>query len=126
VNPEDGDAPATEEAPRNSGEVFYHRRGTRGLRGRRNHLPTWSRRTGTAIRNCSPQILARGLTFSFAVDWNIEAPRRDAGVRRHPRHPQAFFEFCEASKFSTAAELTRQWNEDPKQVAHGPGLSAWT
>jgi hypothetical protein len=61
------------------------------------------------------QILARGLTFSFAVDWNAKHPEVGPDWAVNPAIRKAFFEFCEASKFSTADELERQWNEDPNK-----------
>jgi carboxyl-terminal processing protease len=114
VNPEDGDAPATEEAPRNSGEVFYTDAG-RVVYAAGGITPDVVAKNGNRDSKLLAQILARGLTFSFAVDWNSKHPDVTQEFAVTPAIRQAFFEFCEASKFSTAAELTRQWNEDPNK-----------
>ena len=114
VNPEDGDAPAAEEAPRKSGEVFYTDAG-RVVYAAGGITPDVVAKNDNRDSKLLAQILARGLTFSFAVDWNTKHPDIGPDWSVNPAIRKAFFEFCEASKFSTADELERQWNEDPNK-----------
>jgi carboxyl-terminal processing protease len=114
VNPEDGDAPAPEEAPRKSGEVFYTD-AARVVYAAGGITPDVVAKNDNRDSKLLAQILARGLTFSFAVDWNAKHPDVGADWAVSPAIRKTFFEFCEASKFSTADELERQWNEDPNK-----------
>jgi len=116
VNPEDPDAnPATtEEAPRKSGEVFYTDAG-RVVYAAGGITPDVMAKNDSRDSKLLAQILARGLTFSFAVDWNSKHPDVTTEFVVTPAVRKAFFEFAENSKFSTAAELERQWNEDPNK-----------
>jgi carboxyl-terminal processing protease len=117
VNPEDGDAsnaPAAEEAPRKSGEVFYTEAG-RVVYAAGGITPDVMAKNDNRDSKLLAQILARGLTFSFAVDWTSKHPDVTPDFAVTPAVRDAFFQFCEASKFSTAGELQRQWNEDPNK-----------
>jgi carboxyl-terminal processing protease len=114
VNPADSDTPGDEpEPPKKEGEVFY----------------TDAGRTVYAAGGITPdvlvknnrdsklltQALARNLPFNFAVNWLVKHPDipRDVAVTSAMR--DEFFRFAEASKFSTAEELRRIWNEDPNR-----------
>ncbi len=114
VNPEDTDAPQAEEAPRKSGEVFYTDAG-RVVYAAGGITPDVVAKNDARDSKLLAQLLARGLTFSFAVDWSSEHPDITPEFEVTPAVREAFFQFCEASKFSTADELQRQWNEDPNK-----------
>jgi carboxyl-terminal processing protease len=114
VNPEDGDAPQTDEAPRKSGEVFYTDAG-RVVYAAGGITPDVMAKNDNRDSKLLAQILARGLTFSFAVDWTSKHPDVTQDFTVSPAVRAAFFQFCESSKFSTADELARQWNEDPNK-----------
>jgi hypothetical protein len=58
------------------------------------------------------QVLARNLPFTFAVNWLVKHPDVSRDVTITPAMREEFFRFAEASKFSTAEELKREWNED--------------
>ncbi len=111
VNPEDGDVPQPEEAPRKSGEVFYTDAG-RVVYAAGGITPDVMAKNDNRDSKLLAHLLARGLTFSFAVDWNSKHPNVGEDFAVTPAVRDAFFQFCEASKFSTAEELNRQWNED--------------
>jgi len=111
VNPEDGDVPQPEEAPRKSGEVFYTEAG-RVVYAAGGITPDVMAKNDNRDSKLLAHLLARGLTFSFAVDWNSKHPNVGEDFAVTPAVRDAFFQFCEASKFSTAEELNRQWNED--------------
>ncbi|MGH9368622.1 MAG: S41 family peptidase [Thermoanaerobaculia bacterium] len=114
VNPEEGDAPQAEEAPRKSGEVFYTDAG-RVVYAAGGITPDVIAKSDARDSRLLAQLLARGLTFSFAVDWTSKHPDVTHDFEVTPAVREAFFRFCEASKFSTAEELERQWNEDPNK-----------
>ena len=114
VNPEDGDKAAAEEAPRKSGEVFYTEAG-RVVYAAGGITPDVVAKNDNRDSKLLAQILARGLTFSFAVDWTSKHPDVTPDFSVTPEVRDAFFKFCEGSKFSSAEELVRQWNEDPNK-----------
>jgi carboxyl-terminal processing protease len=113
VNPEDGDTPSqTVEEPRKSGEVFYTDAG-RVVYAAGGITPDVIAKNDNRDSKLLAQLLARGLTFSFAVDWTSKHSDVGPDFAVTPAVREAFFRFCEASKFSSAEELARQWNEDP-------------
>jgi carboxyl-terminal processing protease len=118
VNPEDADSPSTspaEEPPRKAGEVFYTDAG-RVVYAAGGITPDVMAKNDNRDSKLLAQLLARGLTFAFAVDWNSKHPEVTPDFTVTPAVRDAFFQFCEASgKFSTAEELRRQWNEDPNK-----------
>jgi carboxyl-terminal processing protease len=114
VNPDDTDAAQSEEAPRKSGEVFYTDAG-RVVYAAGGITPDVTAKNDARDSKLLAQLLARGLTFSFAVDWTTSHPDVTQAFEVTPAVREAFFQFCEASKFSTAEELQRQWNEDPNK-----------
>jgi carboxyl-terminal processing protease len=61
------------------------------------------------------QLLARNMFFNFAVQWLPRHPEVKQDFQITPSLRQEFFTFVEASKFSTADELSRQWNEEPNK-----------
>ena len=61
------------------------------------------------------QFLARNLFFNFAVDYLSKHPNVKQDLVVTPELRQEFFKFSETSKFSSAEELSRQWNEDPNR-----------
>ncbi|HEY6065411.1 MAG TPA: S41 family peptidase [Thermoanaerobaculia bacterium] len=61
------------------------------------------------------QVLARNLPFNFAVNWLVKHPDVSRDVAVTPAMREEFFRFAETSKFSTAEELKRMWNEDPNR-----------
>ena len=119
VNPEDADdsggsVPAVEEPPRKTGEVFYTEAG-RVVYAAGGITPDVMAKNDNRDSKLLTQILARGLTFSFAVDFCSKHADVLPDFAVTPAVRDAFFQFCEASKFSTADELKRQWNEDPNK-----------
>jgi hypothetical protein len=114
VNPDDTDAAQAEEAPRKSGEVFYTDAG-RVVYAAGGITPDVMAKNDARDSKLLAQLLARGLTFSFAVDWTSRHPDVTPAFEVTPAVREAFFQFCEAQKFSTAEELQRQWNEDPNK-----------
>jgi carboxyl-terminal processing protease len=61
------------------------------------------------------QLLARNMFFNFAVQWLPKHREISRDLQITPALRQEFFRFVEASKFSTAEELERQWNEEPNK-----------
>jgi hypothetical protein len=61
------------------------------------------------------QLLARNMFFNFAVQWLPKHKDIPQDLQVTPALRQEFFKFVEDSKFSTAAELERQWNEEPNK-----------
>jgi hypothetical protein len=58
------------------------------------------------------QLLARNMFFNFAVQWLPRHPEVKADVAVTPALRGEFFHFVEASGFSTADELERQWGQE--------------
>jgi carboxyl-terminal processing protease len=61
------------------------------------------------------QLLARNMFFNFAVQWLPKHKDVPQDLQVTPALRQEFFKFVEDSKFSTAAELERQWNDEPNK-----------
>ena len=61
------------------------------------------------------QLLARNMFFNFAVQWLPRHPEVRQDLQITPSLRKEFFAFVEASKFSTADELSRQWSEEPNK-----------
>ena len=114
VNPEDADNAKPDDAPRKAGEVFYTDAG-RPVYAAGGITPDVMAKNDARDSKLLAQILARGLTFSFAVDWNSKHPDVTAAFEVTPEVRRAFFQFCENQKFSSEEELQRQWNEDPNK-----------
>ncbi len=113
VNPEDPDAEPnnhSDEPPKKLGQPFY----------------TDAGRTVYAAGGVSPdvlvknnwdskllaQLLARYAFFNFATAWLAKHPETKEDLVVTPALREEFFRFVEASKFSSAEELQRRWNED--------------
>jgi len=114
VNPEDSDTPGEEHEPsRKEGEVFYTDAGrvVYAAGGITPDVLVKNNRDSKLLT----QLLARNLPFNFAVNWLVKHPdvARDVTVTSAMR--DEFFRFAESSKFSTAEELKRTWNEDPNR-----------
>jgi carboxyl-terminal processing protease len=61
------------------------------------------------------QLLARNMFFNFAVQWLPKHPEAKGEIPVTPALRQEFFKFVEASNFSSAEELERQWNAEPNK-----------
>jgi carboxyl-terminal processing protease len=115
VNPDDDpDSPAEEPEPsRKEGEVFYTDAG-RVVYAAGGITPD------VAVKNnrdskLLAQVLARNLPFNFAVNWLVKHPDVPRDVTVTPAMREEFFRFAETSRFSTAAELKRMFDEDPNR-----------
>jgi len=111
VNPGDGEGGTVDEAPRKSGEVFYTDAG-RVVYAAGGITPDVMAKNDNRESKLLAQVLARGLTFSFAVDWNSKHSDVTQDFTVTPAVRDAFFRYCEENKFSTAEDLARQWQED--------------
>jgi len=114
VNPEDSDTPGEEHEPsRKEGEVFYTDAGrvVYAAGGITPDVLVKNNRDSKLLT----QLLARNLPFNFAVNWLVKHSdvARDVTVTSAMR--DEFFRFAESSKFSTAEDLKRTWNEDPNR-----------
>jgi carboxyl-terminal processing protease len=114
VNPTDPDSSTSEsqpeDLPRQAGEPFYTDAG-RVVYAAGGITPD------VIVRNnfdskLETQLLARSMFFNFAVDWVSKHPETKEDFTVTPEIRAAFFRFVEASKFSSAEELQRQWSED--------------
>lgn len=114
VNPEDPDVATPgnppEEASRQTGHPFYTDAG-------RTVLAAGGITPDVVVKNnwdskLLTQLLARSLFFNFGVEWLAKHPgvKEDVAVTAALRGE--FFRFVEASGFSSAEELERQWNQD--------------
>ncbi|HSD72893.1 MAG TPA: S41 family peptidase [Thermoanaerobaculia bacterium] len=115
VNPDDSDARGEEtaEPQKKEGETFYTDAG-------RTVYAAGGITPDVAVKNSRDsklltQVLARNLPFNFAVQWLVKHPDVTREVTVTPAMRDEFFRFAEASKFSTADELKRMWNEDPNR-----------
>ena len=112
VNPEDTDA--TPEKPgeesRSTGQPFYTDAG-RIVFAAGGITPDFPVKNSFDSKVVT-QLLARNMFFNFAVQWLPKHPEVKQDIEITPALRQEFFQFVEASKFSTAAELTRQWSEE--------------
>ncbi|MEO8431253.1 MAG: S41 family peptidase [Acidobacteriota bacterium] len=117
VNPEDpdagtvGDAAAAAEAPRQAGQTFYTEAG-RTVYAAGGITPDVMVKSAWGDSKLLSQLLARQLFFNFAVDYLARHPEVKADVAVTEGMREEFFRFAEKSKFSTAEELSRQWQED--------------
>ena len=122
VNPEDADAASAEgsESPRapeakpTGGQTFYTDAG-RTVFAQGGITPDVSVKSGFAESKLLSQFLARNLFFNFAVDYLSKHPNVKADIAVTPELRRELFRFAEASRFSSAEELERQWNEDPNR-----------
>jgi carboxyl-terminal processing protease len=115
VNPDDSDSQVEETEPptKKEGEVFYTDAG-RVVYAAGGITPD------VAVKNnrdskLLTQVLARNLPFNFAVNWLVKHPDVSRDVAVTPAMREEFFRFAETSRFSTAEELKRMWNEDPNR-----------
>jgi carboxyl-terminal processing protease len=117
VNPEDPDPAATEkpgeEAPKTTGQPFYTDAG-RIVFAAGGITPDFLVKNNFDSKLVT-QLLARNMFFNFAVQWLPRHPEVKQDLQITPALRQEFFKFVEASKFSTADELSRQWNEEPNK-----------
>jgi carboxyl-terminal processing protease len=115
VNPDDSESQVEETEPpaKKEGEVFYTEAG-RVVYAAGGITPD------VAVKNnrdskLLTQVLARNLPFNFAVNWLVKHPDVSRDVAMTPAMREDFFRFAETSRFSTAEELKRLWNEDPNR-----------
>jgi carboxyl-terminal processing protease len=115
VNPHDSESQVEETEPptKKEGEVFYTEAG-RVVYAAGGITPD------VAVKNnrdskLLTQVLARNLPFNFAVNWLVKHPDVSRDVAVTPAMRDEFFRFAETSRFSTAEELKRLWNEDPNR-----------
>lgn len=114
VNPNDSDSPAEEpEPPRKEGEVFYTDAG-RVVYAAGGITPDVAVKNNRESKLLA-QVLARNLPFNFAVNWLVKHPDVPRDVTVTPAMREEFFRFAETSRFSTAAELKRMFDEDPNR-----------
>jgi carboxyl-terminal processing protease len=117
VNPTDPDAAAaggqSDELPRQAGEPFYTDAG-------RIVYAAGGITPDVLVRNnfdskLLTQLLARNMFFNFAVEWVAKHPETKQDFVVTPEIRAEFFRSVETSRFSSAAELQRQWSEDPNR-----------
>jgi carboxyl-terminal processing protease len=116
VNPDDPDSSAPEKAgeeTKSTGQPFYTDAG-------RIVFAAGGITPDVLVKNSFDsklvtQLLARNMFFNFAVQWLPRHPEVKQDIQVTPALRQEFFAFVEASKFSTADELSRQWNEEPNK-----------
>jgi carboxyl-terminal processing protease len=115
VNPDDSETPVLEdpEPQKKEGEVFYTDAG-RVVYAAGGITPDVLVKNNRESKLLT-QVLARNLPFTFAVNWLVKHPDVPRDVTITPAIREEFFRFAEASKFSTAEELNREWNEDPNR-----------
>jgi carboxyl-terminal processing protease len=129
VNPEDIDASAdaaepskeksekadkAEKAEGKAGQTFYTDAG-RTVYAQGGITPDVAVKSGFADSKLLSQFLARNLFFNFAIDYLSKHPNVKADIAVTPELRQEFFKFAEASRFSSAEELARQWDADPNR-----------
>jgi carboxyl-terminal processing protease len=116
VNPEDPDAGGSEksaEETKKTGQPFYTDAG-------RIVYAAGGITPDVLVKNnfdskLVTQLLARNMFFNFAVQWLPKHKDVPKDFQVTPALRQEFFKFVEDSKFSNAAELERQWNEEPNK-----------
>ena len=117
VNPDDRDGnteeSASAEPPRKEGEVFYTDAG-RTVYAAGGITPDVMVKNNRDSKLLT-QLLARNLPFNFAVNWLVKHPDVSRDVTVTPAMRDEFFKFAETSRFSTAEELRKTWNEDPNR-----------
>ena len=124
VNPEDADPASTddetpkkggqtyttEEAPRKAGQPFYTDAG-RIVYAAGGITPDIMIKNNFDSKLLA-QLLARNMFFNYAIQYLAKHPDTSENFAITPAVREDFFRFVEASKFSTAEELKRQWDED--------------
>ena len=114
VNPDDPDASTSEKSAADSapktGQPFYTDAG-------RIVFAAGGIAPDVLVRNnfdskLVTQLQARSMFFNFAVQWLPRHPEIKQDVPVTTTLRQEFFRFVEASNFSTAEELERQWNAE--------------
>ena len=116
VNPEDPDAAVSEkssEETKKVGQPFYTDAG-RIVFAAGGITPDFLVKNNFDSKLVT-QLLARNMFFNFAVQWLPKHPEVKQDLQVTPALRQEFFRFVEASKFSTADELSRQWSEEPNK-----------
>jgi carboxyl-terminal processing protease len=116
VNPEDPDAAVSEksnEETKKVGQPFYTDAG-RIMFAAGGITPDFLVKNNFDSKLVT-QLLARNMFFNFAVQWLPRHPEVKQDLQVTPALRQEFFRFVEASKFSTADELSRQWSEEPNK-----------
>ncbi|HEY3123105.1 MAG TPA: S41 family peptidase [Thermoanaerobaculia bacterium] len=116
VNPEDPDAAVSEksnEETKKVGQPFYTDAG-RIVFAAGGITPDFLVKNNFDSKLVT-QLLARNMFFNFAVQWLPRHPEVKQDLLVTPALRQEFFRFVEASKFSTADELSRQWSEEPNK-----------
>jgi len=116
VNPEDPDAAISEksnEETKKVGQPFYTDAG-RIVFAAGGITPDFLVKNNFDSKLVT-QLLARNMFFNFAVQWLPRHPEVKQDLQVTPALRQEFFRFVEASKFSTADELSRQWSEEPNK-----------
>ena len=117
VNPEDPDAGGSEKAAaeetKKTGQPFYTDAG-------RIVYAAGGITPDVLVKNnfdskLVTQLLARNMFFNFAVQWLPKHADTPKEFQVTPALRQEFFKFVEDSKFSTAAELERQWSDEPNK-----------
>jgi carboxyl-terminal processing protease len=117
VNPEDPDAAGSEKSSddtaKKTGQPFYTDAG-RIVYAAGGITPDFLVKNNFDSKLVT-QLLARNMFFNFAVQWLPKHAEIARDLQVTPALRQEFFRFVEASKFSTAEELERQWNGDPNK-----------
>jgi len=101
----------TEKAEGKAGQTFYTDAG-RTVYAQGGITPDVAVKSGFAESKLLAQFLARNLFFNFAVDYLSKHPNVKADITVTPELRQEFFKFAEASRFSSAEELAREWDAD--------------
>lgn len=117
VNPPDpdaGDAQASEEDSPKTGQPFYTDAG-RVVYAAGGITPDVIVKNNFGDSKLLTQLLARSLFFNFGVNYLTRHPDVTADFTVTPAIREQFFQFVEKSGYLTAAELMRQWNEDPNR-----------
>ncbi len=112
VNPEDSDSPdsKSEDTTKKTGQPFYTDAG-RVVYAAGGITPDVFVKNGFDSKLVT-QLLARNMFFNFAVQWLPKHPEVKADVPVTPALRREFFQYVEASGFSTADELERQWGQE--------------
>ena len=113
VNPEDpdtADSTRPAEDTKKTGQPFYTDAG-RVVYAAGGITPDFLVKNGFDSKLVT-QLLARNMFFNFAVQWLPRHPEARADVPVTPALRREFFQFVEASGFSTADELERQWGQE--------------
>ena len=112
VNPEDSDTSDSKpaEETKKTGQPFYTDAG-RVVYAAGGITPDVLVKNGFDSKLVT-QLLARNMFFNFAVQWLPKHPEVKADVTVTPALRREFFQFVEASGFSTTDELERQWAQE--------------